>query len=746
MNRFLKKALLICSLGMLSAITVAGCGKKERNQRVIDKNCLYKEESIAINAPEGISINSVEIKDDKFVGIGNDENYKSCWVDGNFTDGSVNVHTVPDENEYLENVYFGPDETYIVISDSYEEISTKDEYEYKSYVYLSKYASDGSLLDRKEMGEELGIEYIGTIYMLPDDRMLICSDRTVYLIDSAFKLVSKKEIEDESIYSVDSIGKTKAGQMYVSFWGEENLEYRLFNLDTLEIGDPLEVKVPLDMYTRMPGTKFDLMLLDTQCMYGYNFGDETTTKVIDFIDSDIYTSYFSSFDDLGNDTYVGAAFAYDEMTGESKLSVSKYTKIDPGEYVEKEIITLGWLWPDDSMKSRVINFNKSNDKYKITIVDYSQYETEDDWDAGLKKLNSDIASGNAPDIVVSSDHSVIQNYASKGMFMDLIPLIEADAEIELEDIFPNIREATSIDGKMYEMIPSFTVQTLLVRTDMLDGRTHWNFKEMMDFEKSLPEGTLMMPATPREDFLYQIFAVSGNRFIDPKSGKCSFNTDEFKNILEYAKGLPEGSEDYYEQLESSGIWDNYDDLWRSKRAVLFSYNLSSLREYNNMLHAYFDAPVTFIGFPCEEGNGSALCFTSAYGISSKCKNPEAAWDFLRYYYTQDYLKSSEFWGFPASIKAFDEAALNAQKKEDPNNAYWYYSVYDPNGGVDPITAEECERVKQFIMTVDTVEGSLDDVTDIIDEETQAYYSGQKSLDEVVQVIQSRATVFMNEKQ
>ena len=44
-------------------------------------------------------------------------------------------------------------------------------------------------------------------------------------------------------------------------------------------------------------------------------------------------------------------------------------------------------------------------------MDYSQFNTEDDYSAGVTKLNTEIISGNVPDIFVS-DQLPIEQYLS----------------------------------------------------------------------------------------------------------------------------------------------------------------------------------------------------------------------------------------------------------------------------------------------------------------------------------------------
>ena len=48
------------------------------------------------------------------------------------------------------------------------------------------------------------------------------------------------------------------------------------------------------------------------------------------------------------------------------------------------------MYVDYSTQKAVIDFNRSNDKYRVDLIDYSEYNTEDDYNAGLTKFNTEI--------------------------------------------------------------------------------------------------------------------------------------------------------------------------------------------------------------------------------------------------------------------------------------------------------------------------------------------------------------------
>ena len=54
---------------------------------------------------------------------------------------------------------------------------------------------------------------------------------------------------------------------------------------------------------------------------------------------------------------------------------------------ERTILTFATMYLGYEMRERIIDFNKSQTQYRIEIRDYSEFNTQDDYNAGLTKLN-----------------------------------------------------------------------------------------------------------------------------------------------------------------------------------------------------------------------------------------------------------------------------------------------------------------------------------------------------------------------
>lgn len=755
----LRKVLLVTLIGGM--MLAAGCGKN-KNTNAIDKNAIYREDAVQVKV-EGINDYSQVVgKGTDLYIIGNtydEKTYESTQylitynVDTKETnkikvDFSVGdqVNTETAHTSGWINRILPVDDGLIVLYDQYfSDESDPDNYIWEENFYLHKVDKSGKVLKTFNLSEKTGLSYIDNAYQVPGG-IIVFAENKFLLLDENLELKQERE---SSISWISDIFSDRSGQFYISYYGDENYEIHKLNPATLEIGDIVTFPFSVSSYSLMNAAgEYDFMFEGNNCVYGYRMGDADLTAVFNLIDSDVETEWYTCLYQNDDGTFVGASYNYTD-TG-SELYVSRFTKVAPEDVVEKKVLTLGCLYLDSDVRKEVVKFNKTNPDYRITIKDYNQYNTEEDYDAGQKKFNSDVASGQAPDIIISSNATMMANLRSKGLFINLYKYMDEDPDIDKSDIFPSILKACEYDGKLYEIVPSFYVETLVAKTSKVGNRASWTFDEMLEYEKTLPEGTSLFGSMTREEFLSSCVSINSDDYIDRAKGRVYFDTDEFKSVLTYSKSLPEGNDDYYNNID----YNSQSSLWRTDKAVLYYADIYSLEMYNQIVGGYFDEPVTFVGFPCKEGNGGGISYYNSVALSSKCSEPEVAWNFIKRYYTEEYQSTIE-WGIPASMKQFDK--LLAKQMERP---YWenpetgekeyhdnYFWMGETSITIDPLTQEQADAIKNYIMGLSKCVNYMDeDLSDIISEEAAPFYEGQKTVDEVTPIIQSRISIYVNEKQ
>lgn len=787
---------------MVMVVPMAACGKKE-NTDVLSKgedpqelkNYVYREEELKLIPEEGYS--EFIFSGDKVFGAKSDFHYDEAALYAEpevINEANIPVDTVAEnadadaveadaaEGEIIDEAFEVPaeDQTYtfsVVCYDTtgkklygYEEecVSNSSSWYYKAdesgrfyYVYeeynfddaagtysdefyLSCIGADGKLAYRTPLGKSTDTEnfYVNTL-MTDGDKVVALCNNGIYSLDSKGEIVNTVSASEESMNNLGPVTILNNGEAIVTVYGEIDIEYHKFDLKTATVGEKLELPSIFNMANLFPSKYHDLMLATQGGLYYYDLGDEDAVKFLDFVASDMGASGLATVYETDEKTLI--ASYYDDMDG-NQVSV-KLTKVDPGEVKDKSVIVLGGMWIDTYVRRAVINFNKSSDSVRIVLKDYCSDNPDIEYNDILKNLNNELVSGNGPDIMLISQGMNLANFASKGILCDLNPLLEADTQIKREDYFTNIFDATTFDGKLCAIAPRFYLQTLFIKKSDANGKTSWNSKEFMDYIKAHPDVEYPIGLMSKEDFIYTILWANQSEFVDWNSGEVKFDNDEFVEMLEYTKNLPETID--YESEEVQDYWNRYDSMYREGRALIYSMSLSSLRDYNYAKQGMFGEDIVAIGYPTTTGCGTTLGVDTSLAINAKSNNKDAAWEFVRSFLLDEFQESGQY-GIPVKKSAFDKMAKEAMERPyymDAGKNVYYDDVYYINGQeivINPATETEISEFTSYVNSTDRISGSLEDINNIVLEEARGFFAGQKSAQDVAKVIQSRVQIYVHE--
>lgn len=184
-----------------------------------------------------------------------------------------------------------------------------------------------------------------------------------------------------------------------------------------------------------------------------------------------------------------------------------------------------------------------------------------------------------------------------------------------------------------------------------------------------------------------------------------------------------------------------------------------MESFLHIVKGKFNEPVTFIGMPNDIGAG--LSFRSdeylTLSIMQSCENIDGAWEFIRdgffsdSFYRDYYAKGN----LPAIEKYLDEQ-IEATKEltmyEDPETGKlenWNYYALDDESKeryyYDPFTDEEAEKYGDIVRKAAKCERRLDStVYDILHEELDSYFNGERSAEESADIIQNCLSIYLSE--
>ena len=541
----------------------------------------------------------------------------------------------------------------------------------------------------------------------------------------------------EGNYSQRKIYALRDGNLYLQ-QTDHNMNDVIYKYDTSKRDfsevDGKYLRERLEGSQLFPGTDYDFYVDWNDGIYAFNLGDDTGVKVCDYNASDLILNNINYIAKVGADDFLISTL--DVTSGKMDVYYSMLSKANADYGSEKETLTFAVHYISDDMRKAVSKFNKENDSCRIVIkdyfVDYEHYADD------INRMNLDIISGEAPDIIVAYGEMPFESYVSKGLIEPLDEYFNNDTELTGTSFLQNVFDCGKRNGKLYTLIPKFAIETCMADADLLQGEelTLSNYKEICKSRNIDP--SMMMGELTKED-AEALYSLSVLEYVDTEKGSCDFNNQGFIDLLEYVKGLPESERD-----------EISDSIYREKKALLYPVGIYTTDDYVWAKKGFFDGDVVFNGLPAFSGAENFIEIPFQLAISSTCKNKSAAWEFIRYFLTDEYQENLDCY-MPVSEKAFNAALKKAQEGEyyiDENGEKQEIKETITTDGVEvqleAISEEEARQIADLVRATTKAYKDDEAITSIIAEEASAYFADQKSVEEVAGIIQSRVSIYLSE--
>ncbi|MBO4241666.1 MAG: hypothetical protein J5883_00110, partial [Clostridiales bacterium] len=234
----------------------------------------------------------------------------------------------------------------------------------------------------------------------------------------------------------------------------------------------------------------------------------------------------------------------------------------------------------------------------------------------------------------------------------------------------------------------------------------------------------------RKDCFMRLFDNECDLF--GKGKRVNFNCDEFKQLATFCfENIPE---QLVEDSAYEGTLQASADIVSDFSSYMEACKISS----GKMTRA-------FTGYPSSDERGPSAVFYNDVAIAAKASDKDGAWEFLKY-----------LLGNESQIK------ISASKNEIPISRTAYetrimteyddYQKMIDEARADDKTAASRQadeaKIEEFMGILDSTTLHLDcdpSVRIIVSEEIDAYFAGQKSIDQVADIIQNRASTVLSEK-
>ena len=433
---------------------------------------------------------------------------------------------------------------------------------------------------------------------------------------------------------------------------------------------------------------------------------------------------------------------YDEEKKRTVIQLVAIVKISTENSIEaiseRKILKVAMLMEDDLVEEGIVEFNKKSENHKIELKIYGGTTPEE----GINLLQADIAAGKIPDIIDVGGVDA-GNYIKKGILTDISYFLENDEDVSREQFVEKALDAYCVDGKLYAMPTQFWLGSLIGKTANLEGILSWNLEEYQRYVAGLSNKEAATAGSSREMMFNRLMEQYAGSYVNWDEGSCSFESEEFIALLEFVNMFPKETEMYNEARELEMLQEN--DI------LLYPTVMNSVLSFQRN-QALFNEPVTYVGFPTESGAGTKMMVLGcAFGITEACEDKDVAWEFIKSLCLDEDIYLSGFPVYKASLeKAFEFAALAYYSIDENGNTIEEVKVEIPYGDdmlkIYAAKPEEIEQLRNLIENADGSDMRNPGIYTILQEEAEEYFEGQKSVQDVVNVIQSRVNIYLSENQ
>lgn len=437
-----------------------------------------------------------------------------------------------------------------------------------------------------------------------------------------------------------------------------------------------------------------------------------------------------------------------------ELEVIILTKAETNPNAGKTVLRLAALdYFSYPLCEAIGNFNESNDKYFIEYdnsyamideIDYDEILDANDQTSAINDANAklsdrlavDLVSGEGPDIIV--DGAAFSQLNNADYLLDLSPYLET---LDTSALYTNVIDsAKEADGKLYQLPVTFAIEGIVVQAeDVEDGKVGFTFDEYGEFVKGPCNGKDPMGMN-QVDFFNKCAAYMNDEFYE--NGKVNYDNEAFKALAAYVK------DNVPEKVESGSVIN----FGGNAEPVTAQFTtMYSLGDYL-LATGVIDGDTKIMGCPTCDGRGAMFTGCDSAAIYAQTASPDGCWEFIKTLLSDDVqMMFGQNGQNPLNKEALN--AMNLQAIDDMNSLVdLYLSV--------GYTEEElraygipCDKVDEsaadaYVAAIETCTGldrSDPSVNAILKEEMPAYFEGQKSIEDVIPIIEDRVQTFLNER-
>ena len=535
-----------------------------------------------------------------------------------------------------------------------------------------------------------------------------------YALNSISLLVLKtdgeKVCEIRPEESIRDIGLSKEGDVILVTENESRFSYvlQILNPETGTLSGNYELS---DWFGIAEGAAKGVLVLDLSGVYDLDV--ESGEKIYYMRWSG--TSYSPNMNSNPSYTFKMTEDGDMEMLQRRMVKEEYYEvsirKINPDE-MDKTPLVLRVMYANSGLKLLVTRFNQQNQEYHVFLQDRSG-EYYGDF---VSRTDMEIATGKGPDMFEYDVVSNIYALVEKGALENLEPYLAQDGidrSAYAPETFQNFGREDGIYYAGYEMEGI----TMYIKEE-LTGST---LEELLDNMENCDEQVVFNSRYyyTQNKLLRYFFQMSEDFYgmVDWEGKTCDFSGELWEQILRVVKR--------YGVTDRNQQWEEIAEPGYNGRIDRFAYEDASLMQ-----------GMVLTGYPSEEGMTNQLN-VAGLAVNAASGHKEGVWQFIRFVLEEE----NQELVLQDGRLPVNEKVLQAYVDEEvskPNGCY-------PPGEEVYITEDQLEKFWACLNHARITPGRTEAVLAIIQEEAELYFTGDKSIEEISDIIENRVRLYLAEQ-
>ena len=379
---------------------------------------------------------------------------------------------------------------------------------------------------------------------------------------------------------------------------------------------------------------------------------------------------------------------------------------------------------------RVVSLTKVSDRVRSCVSiaarhnpDFSyKYEDGNGMDASdfYTRVMAEMTSGAGPDILyVSAENMEI--LSEKGLLADLREYIPEET---LKKVIPGVLELGTLNGTLTGMAADIEAWSLMLQDDVWRGES-WTLDDMISLLESgkisgrLLDGDTLHASKIAFRILLQ-YLLDDSFIIDWENNESHFEDERFVKLIKYMGNYRTEQCDGEQSQADGGM-----------RVAAISY-VSEVNDYSGVRG---NKGWHYVGFPSGHGCGNYIDAHGMVVVNANTTSKEAVAAYLECLLGKD-VQDIDTYGSGLSVLPLSTDDIGYYEDKPLWNGYELRVFADGSTSLD--------EVNELLAKCVPGPRTYAEIEDIVWEEIQSYYSGDKTAEEVAALIDDRVQLYLDE--